>query len=238
MSYPRPRSRGFHGPSAVPNPRAWPGSTAASRLACAESQPLFLPLCRRTSPSLPFCGPAPAAQFDFSILEARLLLTQFPRVAPPRISPRTLLEPHLSRILQDGGLTNGVSALKDCLYACSQSPNLPIRMGRVPGKQAGRARRDGGAGSWRGAEPSFRMIAGLDWRARGREDRAGWPSRAGGWEASGVKVGTRGREVGLGRQSDRGSHPVGGAGLDGSGSRGVAWRGGEVVSAAGSLESP
>jgi hypothetical protein len=66
--------------------------------------------------------PVTRPPFDFSISEARLLLTQFPRVARPRNSPRLPRRLSPPRILPDRGLTNGLSAvIIDCMHGANQA---------------------------------------------------------------------------------------------------------------------
>jgi hypothetical protein len=62
--------------------------------------------------------------FDFFISEDKLLLNQFPRfaLAPEFAStPPRRFSPH--RILPNGGLTNGISAVRiDCVHGVIQLP--------------------------------------------------------------------------------------------------------------------
>ncbi len=217
-----PGGRGRHGSSITPAHRAGrKGPPTFPRLRSTLA-PLAAPPLRSGTPPAQVNWRCPGVSpFDFSILEARLVLTQFPRNALPWDSPHSHLDPHLPRILLDRGLTNGVGALKiDCMHVanhagCSSWSAQFAWAGRRSGQ---------GWGGWRGAGPSSRddQRLGLARPRPGCRVRRSDPNR--GWEAIVVRVRTRGCEVGLGRQLDRGSHPVGGAGLDGSGSRGVAGR--------------
>lgn len=69
--------------------------------------------------------------FDFSIPEARLLLTLFPRVVRTRNSPRISLRLTSHRIPSSRGLTNGINeAMIECVHEASWSP--PDASGDIP----------------------------------------------------------------------------------------------------------
>jgi hypothetical protein len=109
--------------------------------------------------------------FDFFIPEERLLLTQFPRVARPRNSPRSPHRVSPPRILPARGLTNGVRAVMiDCMHGAKHSLLQSLRRHSAEGSRGW---------GWRGAYIRLRVIDGTSTEARHDRTllRARWPGR-------------------------------------------------------------
>ena len=113
-----------HSPPRPPTHTAIPGRPTGRSLAVAPPSPYYFatPTRRNHFPAFSQKRPPSARTFDFSIPEARLLLTQVPRVARPRNSspfPRRSSPP---RILEKWGLTNGLAVLMiDCMHGANHT---------------------------------------------------------------------------------------------------------------------
>ena len=95
----RDRHEYLASPQPTPRPRR-PSTASPAHQPALRGSLLFRLRHRRATPVIPRsldpAAEAVHAPFDFSIPEARLLLTQFPRVAPPRNSPRLPHSTHTS----------------------------------------------------------------------------------------------------------------------------------------------
>ncbi len=191
-----------HSPPRPPTRAAIPGRARALAPPCHYY--FATPTRRNHFPAFSQKRPPACRTFDFSIPEARLLLTQVPRVAQPQNSP---LFPHRfspRRIFAKWGLTNGLIAVKiDCVHGANHAishhvcpGSASVRRGsrgtgwdsggrlRVSPRldESGRDRgafevleRPGASGSPRGGGPARRFGS--------REGGGRWPgSEARGWE--------------------------------------------------------
>ena len=136
-------------PPRPPACAATPGRLTGPAIAPGAPLPYYFPTPTRRNhfPGFPQKRPPPSPTFDFSIPEARLLLTQVPRVARPQNSPPFPRRFSSLRILAKRGLTNGLIVIMiDCMHGAKHAVShcmFPRSVSMREGSRGGRERRRG-----------------------------------------------------------------------------------------------